>query len=342
MTKARFSILSATLAASLLLQACAVIQPSNDSFSNTPLPRVVTPMFDEQLKMVGEMLVAKRNYKDLIISVEPVYLQIQDPSLPLVITDNVRVSVRNINTRIFGMKAVDVKLIPKVAPPEIVIGGGFNVSDTTEIRQKALGGDVGVGGGDYRLNGGARINSGSKKGAIGLDLYITDFGNGLGSYGSATRVRVAYEEYSDSVSASVYLGVVGINYDHSYEKKAWKSMIIQGAINLALLQSLANKYHLPSWLNLEPQVQQELQRTIRAGFERDHWKSKVFRTQVYLNRLGWKLRNIDGIKGEKTKEAIRSFQATHNLPVDGKISTDLFIKLIEEHGKMLLKNSQPA
>ena len=52
--------------------------------------------------------------------------------------------------------------------------------------------------------------------------------------------------------------------------------------------------------------------------------------QVYLSELGYPVKNIDGVLGERTRIAIRNFQLHHNLLVDEKASVELleFLKRV--------------
>jgi hypothetical protein len=50
--------------------------------------------------------------------------------------------------------------------------------------------------------------------------------------------------------------------------------------------------------------------------------------QKMLNRLGYDLGRADGVLGEKTKNAIRRFEATHGMDISGAISDDLIDSLI--------------
>lgn len=46
-------------------------------------------------------------------------------------------------------------------------------------------------------------------------------------------------------------------------------------------------------------------------------REDVTRLQTHLNRLGYKLEHLDGIAGQKTRDALRRFQLDNNIPADG-------------------------
>ena len=54
--------------------------------------------------------------------------------------------------------------------------------------------------------------------------------------------------------------------------------------------------------------------------------------QSRLNNLGYKAGPVDGIIGKQTKAAIRNFQQTHNLTVDGQAGPQMAKKLESIHG----------
>lgn len=57
-------------------------------------------------------------------------------------------------------------------------------------------------------------------------------------------------------------------------------------------------------------------------------KRSVCRMQVHLNSLGYNVGKADGIAGQNTQQAIRQFQAKHNMnPQDGKPSYDVLTEL---------------
>src|SRR5437868_4391009 len=58
---------------------------------------------------------------------------------------------------------------------------------------------------------------------------------------------------------------------------------------------------------------------------------EVRRAQQLLNRRGAHL-DVDGIFGEKTEAAVRHFQRTHKLEVDGRIGDKTLKKLLEKPG----------
>lgn len=66
----------------------------------------------------------------------------------------------------------------------------------------------------------------------------------------------------------------------------------------------------------------------------DEIDSLVYGIQVQLNALGYIVGKIDGVFGEKTKSAIKLFQKSTKIVVDGKPTTDLLVKLV-------LANSKP-
>ncbi len=60
--------------------------------------------------------------------------------------------------------------------------------------------------------------------------------------------------------------------------------------------------------------------TITGSVESAIDRSAIARVQIALQRLGYDPGPVDGKKGIKTSQAIRSYQADMNLPVDGEIS----------------------
>ncbi len=55
--------------------------------------------------------------------------------------------------------------------------------------------------------------------------------------------------------------------------------------------------------------------------------SPVARVQTMLSKLGYDVGTIDGIMGDKTRQAIARFQSQSDLPINGKISPDFLRKL---------------
>lgn len=54
----------------------------------------------------------------------------------------------------------------------------------------------------------------------------------------------------------------------------------------------------------------------------------ISETQGALSKLGYKIDRVDGILGLQTAEAIKKFQESQNMTVDGKISKELLNRLI--------------
>jgi hypothetical protein len=61
-------------------------------------------------------------------------------------------------------------------------------------------------------------------------------------------------------------------------------------------------------------------------------RDRVRRAQGMLNQLGYSAGPVDGIIGPRTREAVRSFQRAHGLPVDGRVTQDLISALISAQG----------
>ncbi|MFW5432195.1 MAG: lytic murein transglycosylase [Methylophilaceae bacterium] len=58
--------------------------------------------------------------------------------------------------------------------------------------------------------------------------------------------------------------------------------------------------------------------------------NQAWALQAKLNQLGYNSGKPDGFPGRKTKEAVRSYQLEHHLPIDGYPSIDLFEKVMKD------------
>lgn len=58
-------------------------------------------------------------------------------------------------------------------------------------------------------------------------------------------------------------------------------------------------------------------------------RTSVRLAQEILAQLGYNPGPVDGVVGARTRAAIRAFQASEGLPVDGKLSTPLLVNLLQ-------------
>ncbi len=65
----------------------------------------------------------------------------------------------------------------------------------------------------------------------------------------------------------------------------------------------------------------------RSSAERKQHRALVERTQRLLNDLGFDAGPADGVAGPKTREAVRAYQRTSGLPVDGQVTAALLRRL---------------
>ena len=75
---------------------------------------------------------------------------------------------------------------------------------------------------------------------------------------------------------------------------------------------------------LIPVVQAAPEEPIQVGDQGD----EVLAVQEKLSQMGYVVGSMDGVYGEVTAEAVRTLQKEKNLPVDGKISPELYKTLI--------------
>ena len=75
---------------------------------------------------------------------------------------------------------------------------------------------------------------------------------------------------------------------------------------------------------LIPVVQAAPEEPMQVGDQGD----EVLAVQEKLSQMGYVVRSMDGVYGEVTAEAVRTLQKEKNLPVDGKISPELYKTLI--------------
>ena len=75
---------------------------------------------------------------------------------------------------------------------------------------------------------------------------------------------------------------------------------------------------------LIPVVQAAPEEPIQVGNQGD----EVLAVQEKLSQMGYVVGSMDGVYGEVTAEAVRTLQKEKNLPVDGKISPELYKTLI--------------
>jgi len=61
-------------------------------------------------------------------------------------------------------------------------------------------------------------------------------------------------------------------------------------------------------------------------------RARVLQTQHYLRRLGYDPGPVDGVRGAKTRSAVRKFQSDQGIKVDGRISAGLLKSLAAEAG----------
>ena len=60
---------------------------------------------------------------------------------------------------------------------------------------------------------------------------------------------------------------------------------------------------------------------------RQELRDMVLRAQIALNARGYDAGPADGILGERTRSAIRTFQGDSRLPVTGRLDGDTLVKL---------------
>ena len=76
------------------------------------------------------------------------------------------------------------------------------------------------------------------------------------------------------------------------------------------------------------------------------YRARVLQTQRYLRQLGYDPGPVDGIRGAKTRSAVRSFQRDQGIKADGKITADLVISLAGEAGargaRQLAREAEPV
>jgi len=75
-------------------------------------------------------------------------------------------------------------------------------------------------------------------------------------------------------------------------------------------------------------------------------RARVLHTQRFLRQLGYDPGPVDGIRGAKTRSAVRRFQRDQGLKVDGRITADLLISLAGEAGarggRQLTRKAEPG
>jgi hypothetical protein len=58
-------------------------------------------------------------------------------------------------------------------------------------------------------------------------------------------------------------------------------------------------------------------------------RTSIKLAQEILAQLGYRPGPVDGVMGARTRAALRAFQASQGLPIDGKLSTPLLVKLLQ-------------
>lgn len=62
--------------------------------------------------------------------------------------------------------------------------------------------------------------------------------------------------------------------------------------------------------------------TRQAVINSSYNKAEIKRVQVALKNRGYKVGNVDGIMGKKTKDSLMTFQANESLEINGELNQD--------------------
>jgi len=79
----------------------------------------------------------------------------------------------------------------------------------------------------------------------------------------------------------------------------------------------------------QPEPGRVQQRSASASVQ---YRARVIQTQRYLRQLGYDPGPVDGVRGAKTRAAVRAFQRDRGLKPDGRITSDLMMSLASKAG----------
>ena len=110
--------------------------------------------------------------------------------------------------------------------------------------------------------------------------------------------------------------------------------VLEGALIGAGLGAAFGGFTDPEKVNLGEPIWKHYSTSQSGKTSGDDTKTSnmVAATQANLVRLGYKPGPIDGQYGPMTREAIRQYQRNHDLPVDGKLSGQIALKIEDQAG----------